>query len=90
LYSQQGGKERRQTKHAPLGFELRQQHPGYDIEQHNIVTDVLGGGSANVRNSIREITGVKMTADKTLSRMQKRLLSIRALHKIASIRTLIQ
>ena len=48
--------------------------------------DVLGGGSANVRNSIREITGVKVTAGKTLSRMQKRLLSIRALLKIASER----
>ena len=84
MYSQQGGTERRETKYAPLWFELRQNHPGYDIGQHtDTVIDVLGGCSANVRNNIRWITGEKMTADKTLSRMQKRLLSIRAPHKIA-------
>ena len=45
--------EEKTTKYAPLRFELGRQHPGYDIEQHNIVIDVLGGGSPNVRNRIR-------------------------------------
>ena len=54
-------------KYAPLRLELRRQHPKYDIEQHNIVIDVLGGGSANVRKSLRELTY------KTLSRMQKEI-----------------
>ena len=67
--------EEKTTKYAPLRFELRQQHPGYDIEQHDIVIDVLGGCSANVRNSIRELTGEKTKADKTLSRMQKAILT---------------
>ena len=90
MYSQQGGKEPRQTKYAPLWFELGQQQPGNAIEQHNIVINVLGGCSANVRNSVREISGEKMTADKILSRMQKRLFILRAPHKIALELTPIQ
>ena len=63
--------EEKTTKYAMLRFKLRQQYPGYDIEQHNIMIDILGGCSASVRNSIRELTGEKMKADKTLSRRQK-------------------
>ena len=59
--------EEKTTKYAPLRFELRKHNPGYDIEQHNVVIDVLGGCSANVRSSIRELAGEKTKADKTLS-----------------------
>ena len=44
--------EGKTTKYAPLRFKLRQQHPGYDIEQHNIMIAVLGDCLANVRNSM--------------------------------------
>ena len=63
--------EEKALKYAPLRFELRQHHPGYDIEPHNIVIDALGGCSANVRKSIRELPGEKTKVDKTLSRTQK-------------------
>ena len=62
------------AKYAPLRVELKQQHPGYDIEQHNIVIDVLGGCSTGVRKSIKELVGVKK-ADQTLNKMQKAVLT---------------
>ena len=47
------------TKYAPLRFELKQQYPGYEIEQHNIVIDVMGGCSTGSRKSMRELVGEK-------------------------------
>ena len=66
--------EKKTNKYAPLRLELRQQHAGYDLEQHNIVLDVLGGCLETVRNSIRELTAEKTKAGKTLNRIQKAIL----------------
>ena len=49
----------KKLKYAPLRYELGKQLPGYSIQQHNIVVDVLGGCSASVRSSIKELFGNK-------------------------------
>ena len=35
--------EEKIIKYGPLPWELKQQFPGYDIRQYNIIIDVLGG-----------------------------------------------
>ena len=37
--------EEKTRKYAPLRWELKQQYPGYEIKQVNIIIDVLGGYS---------------------------------------------
>ena len=44
-------------KYAPLRYELGKQLPGYSEQQHNIVVDVLGGCSASVRSSAKQLFG---------------------------------
>ena len=34
--------------YGPLRWELKQQFPGYDIRQYNIIINVLGGWSTEV------------------------------------------
>ena len=51
--------------------------------------DVLGGCSANVGNSIRELTGEETKADKTINRMQKAILA-NSLHIARSFKILSQ
>ena len=76
-------------KYATLRFELKQQHPGYDIEQHNIIIDVLGGCSSHVKKSIRELIGEKKKATKIINRMQKSILT-NSLHIARSFKILSQ
>ena len=57
------------------------------IDQHNIMIDVLGAFSANVRNSMRELTEKKRKSDKTLSRMQEAILR-NSLHVARSFKIL--
>ena len=45
------------SKYAPLRYELRRRYPGYKIEQHNIIIDVLGGSSRSVKESLRQLVG---------------------------------
>ena len=40
------------VKYAPLMHEIQQQMPGYIVERHDIVIDVLGGCSLDVRCSL--------------------------------------
>ena len=35
-------------KYAPLRWELKQNYPGYDISQYNIIVDILGGWSTDM------------------------------------------
>ena len=63
----------KKLKYAPLRYELGKQLPGYSIQQHNIVVDVLGGCSASVRSSIKELFGSK--GDAVLRRVQKAVIS---------------
>ena len=39
------------SKYAPLRYELGRRYPGYKTEQHNIITDALGGSSRSVKES---------------------------------------
>ena len=45
--------EEKTIKYGPLRWELKQQFPGYDIRQYNIIIDVLGGYEGTVRSSRR-------------------------------------
>ena len=39
--------EEKTAKYCPLRWELKQQYPGYEGKQFNIITDVLGGWSGD-------------------------------------------
>lgn len=49
--------EEKTIKYGPLRGELKQQFPGYDIRQYNIIIDVLGGWSSEVDEAMRELFG---------------------------------
>ena len=51
--------EEKTTKYAPLRWELKQQFPGYDIRQYNIIIDALGGWSTEVDEAMRELFGAR-------------------------------
>ena len=63
------------AKYGPLRWELKQQYPGYEVKQFNIIIDVLRGWSVDVgmwtKNS--NITNFKMmnTTRKGLKRPSK-------------------
>ena len=68
-------KEKEKTlKYAPLRPELKQQNPGYKINQLNIIIDVLGGYSKELYSSARDFLGAERSR-KCLRRMQKSVLS---------------
>ena len=60
-------------KYGPLRWELKQQHRGYEVIQHNIIMDVLGGWSRETETSIQLLVGRK--ANQVLEAMQKAVLS---------------
>ena len=62
------------TKYAPLRWEMRERYPGYVVKQINIIVDVLGGYSLEVRNKKKELFGEKR-ARECLMKMQKSILS---------------
>ena len=47
------------AKYGPLRFQLKKQYPGYDVEQCNINTKVLGGWSSDLELTIRKLFGSK-------------------------------
>ena len=65
--------EEKTTKYGPLRWELKQQFPGYDIRQYNIIIDVLGGWSSEVDKAMRELFGAR--GEEALLRMQKAVIS---------------
>ena len=68
-------KEKEKTlKYAPLRLELKQQYPGYKINQVNIIIDVLGGYSKELYSSVRDLLGAERSRE-CLRRMQKSVLS---------------
>lgn len=62
------------TKYAPLRWEMKDRYPGYVVKQINIIVDVLGGYSLEVRNKMKELFGEKR-ARECLMKMQKSILS---------------
>jgi len=51
--------EEKATKYGPLLWELKQQFPGYDIRQYNIMIDVLGGLFREVDEAMKELFKVR-------------------------------
>ena len=47
------------TKYGPLRWELEQRYPEYCVTQFNIIEDVLGGYSRDVRKALKELVGDK-------------------------------
>ena len=62
------------TKYAPLRWEMKDRYSGYVVKQINIIVDVLGGYSLEVRNKMKELFGEKR-ARECLMKMQKSILS---------------
>ena len=65
--------EEKTMKYGPLRWELKQQYRGYEVIQHNIIMDVLGGWSRETETSIQSLVGRK--ANQVLEAMQKAVLS---------------
>ena len=61
------------TKYAPLRWEMKERYPGYVVKQINIIVDVLGGYSPEVRNMRKKLFGEKR-ARECLMKMQKSIL----------------
>ena len=76
--------EEKTIKYGPLRWELKQQFPGYEIRQYNIIIDVLGGWSTEVDDatSMRELFGAQ--GGQILLRMQTAIIS----HTLNIARTL--
>ena len=61
------------AKYGPLRWELKQQYPGYEVKQFNIIIDVLGGWSVDVEETMKDLVGQRSRS--VLRRMQKVILS---------------
>ena len=60
-------------KYGPLRLELKKKYPGYKLTQHNIIMDVLGGYSEEVRKSVQSLVGERSKL--VLKKMQKAMLT---------------
>ena len=68
--------QKKTQKYAALRWELKQQYPGFEIRQVNLIVSVLGGYSKNVGRSVRETLGAKREREREVHRqMQKAVLS---------------
>jgi len=47
--------EQKAIKYSPFRWEIKQQFPGYDIRQYNIIIDVLGEWATEVDEDMREL-----------------------------------
>ena len=50
---------RRPLKYGPMRWELKQQFKGYEVEQHNIIIDVLGGWSNELEEVTQKLLGAR-------------------------------
>ena len=51
--------EEKTTKYGALLLEIKQQYPGYKVEQCNIIIDVLGGWSKELEHTMKKLVGTK-------------------------------
>ena len=65
--------EEKTFKYGLLRWELKQQFPGYEVQQHIIITDALGGWPREMDTTMHEIVGSR--SREVLRKMQKALLS---------------
>ena len=49
--------EKKTTKYAPLRAELKEGYPRYQVKQYNIIIDVLGGYSREVKQALKKLVG---------------------------------
>ena len=49
--------EEKTIKYAPLRAELKERCPGYQVTQYNIIIDVLGGYSREVKQALKKLVG---------------------------------
>ena len=49
--------EEKTLKYGPLRWELKQQFPGYHVEQYNVIIDILGGWSRDLDTTMRKMLG---------------------------------
>ena len=75
-------REKKQEENITLRWVVKQQFPGYDIRQYNIIIDVLGGWSREVDEAMTELFGAR--GGEILLRMQKAVIS----HTLNITRTL--
>ena len=61
------------AKYGSLRWELKQQYPGYEGKQFNIIIGVLGGWSIDVEETMKDL--VRHRSRSVLRRMQKVILS---------------
>ena len=61
------------AKYGPLRWELKQQYPGYEVKQFNVIIDVLRGWSVDVEETMKDLVG--QGSRSVLRRMQKVILS---------------
>ena len=45
------------AKYGPLRWELKQQYPGYEVKQFNIIIDELGELSVDVEETKKDLVG---------------------------------
>ena len=61
------------TKYGPLRWELEQRYPEYRVTQFNIIVDVLGGYSRDVRKVLKEL--VRDKSDTIALQIQKSVIT---------------
>ena len=49
--------EEKAIKYGPLLLELKQQHPGHEVQQCNIIIDSLGGWLKDVAETMKKLDG---------------------------------
>ena len=65
--------EEKTFKYGPLHWELKQQFPGYKVQQNNIIIEALGDWSWEMDTTMHEIVGSR--SREVLRKMQKAVLS---------------
>ena len=61
-------------KYVPLRLDLKRQYSGFNIKQYNIINDVLGRYSKEIKKSVRELVGSDRSRE-VLGKMQKSIVS---------------
>ena len=65
--------EEKTLKYGTLRWELKQQFPGYRVEQYNVIIDDLGGLSRDLDSTMRKMLGSR--GRDVLLRMQRAVIS---------------
>ena len=78
--------EEKTRKYGPLRLELKKQYPGYKTTQYNIIIDVLGGYSEEVRDSVQSLVG---EISKIVPKKMQKAMVTNALNIARSLKSLV-